>query len=153
MTTMKHLPFVTTIVLVAASVVGVHAQTLRTDTVWHSTIGTRSVSVVNQWDASPLTGAYSVRVVDQETAAASEIALPHVRGAVSEIRHWHERVIVIVRRTATVVDVGSGSIVAEFLLDSPEFLEDGRIVTYHPILATGEVDPLTRIYEMGPAQN
>ena len=150
---MNRIHLVLSILLAAASAATVGAQTLRTDTVWHSTIGARSVTVVNQWDASPLTGAYSVRVVDQETGAASEIALPHARGAVSEIRHWHERVIVIVRKTATVVDVASGAVVSEFLCDSPEFFEDGRIVTYHPILATGEVDPLTRIYELGPAPN
>jgi len=47
-TTMKRMPCVTTIVLAAASAVALHAQALRTDTAWHSTIGTRAVPEISQ---------------------------------------------------------------------------------------------------------
>jgi hypothetical protein len=130
----------------------VAAQAEHTDTVWRSTVGTRTVTVVNQWETTPLTGTYTVRVLD-ESDTSLEIPLSNARGTVSKIGVWNDRLIVVVRKTASVIDVTAATVVDEFLCDSPAISEDGRIVTYHPVSSTGEVQPTTLTYEMGPPPN
>ena len=81
---MKHLLSVLAAVLMI-SVPRASAQSTQLDVLWHSVIGTRVVDVVNQWQTTPLRGAYLLTMTDVQTGAASEVPLPHARGAVSRI--------------------------------------------------------------------
>jgi hypothetical protein len=126
------------------------AQTAHVDTVWRSTVGTRTVTVLNQWETTPLAGSYAVRTAD-ETGASFDMPLTNARGTVSAIGLWNDRLIVIVRKTAVVVDLATQTVVDEFGCDSPAISVDGRVITCHPVSATGEVQPTTATYELGPA--
>jgi hypothetical protein len=49
-----------------------------------------------------------------------------------------------------VIDVTNATIVDEFGCASSEFSADGRVLTYHPVSASGEIDPNVLTYELGP---
>jgi hypothetical protein len=140
------------VVVLMASAPNVSAQVVRTDTLWRSIVGRLAVSVVNRWDTTPLVGAYAVQVIDGVGGGTLEMPLPHARGAVSRIGRWNDRLIVIVRQQAAVIDLTNVTIVDEFRCASPEFSADGRVVTYHPVSASGEIDSDVATYELGPAQ-
>jgi hypothetical protein len=99
---------------------------------------------------TPLGGAYSVQVTDEETGLSSEVPLPHAHGAVSRIEAWSGRLMVIVRQRAYVIDIATATLVDEFLCELPEFSADRRVMTYHPVSASGEVSADVVTYELGP---
>ena len=149
---MKHIIHALVVILMA-SAPQVSGQASRTDTVWHSIVGRRAVSVVNRWDTTPLEGVYAVQVIDDAAAGPSvEVPLPHAHGSVSRIGQWNDRLIVIVRHQAVVIDVTNATIVDEFRCASPEFSADGRVLFYHPVSVSGEIDPGVLTYELGPDQ-
>ena len=148
---MKHVMTVVVVMLVA-SVPRAFAQAPQNnDTLWHSVAGTRSVSVVNRWQTTPLRGAYSVQVTDEKSGLSSEVALPNAHGAVSRIEAWNDRLIVIVRQRASVIDTATATVVDEFSCELPEFSADRRVMTYHPVSVSGEVSASVVTYELGPA--
>ena len=148
---MKHVMSALVVILMASAPT-VSAQVARSDTLWHSIVGRRAVSVVNRWDTTPLEGAYAVQVIDDAAGPPAEVSLPQAHGAVSRIGQWNDRLIVIVRRQAVVIDVTNATIVDDFRCASPQFSADGRVLTCHPVSASGEIDPNVLIYELGPEQ-
>ena len=148
---MKHITQALVVIL-AASVPHVSAQAARTDTLWRSIVGRRAVSVVNRWDTTPLEGAYAVQMIDDAAGPTVEVPLPHARGTVSRVGEWNDRLIIIVRHEAAVIDVINAAIVDEFRCASPEFSADNRVVTCHSVSASGEIDPNVFTYELGPDQ-
>ena len=148
---MKHITYAVVVILMA-SAPQVSGQALRTDTVWHSIVGRRAVSVVNRWNRTPLEGTYAVQVIDDAGGLAVEVPLPHAHGAVSRIGKWNDRLIVIIRQQAAVIDVATATIVDEFRCDSSEFSVDGRVVSCHPVSPSGDIDPNVVTYALGVEQ-
>lgn len=148
---MKHLAAVVAVLLTTSVPRASGQSPQNNDTLWRSAAGTRSVTVVNRWQTSPLAGAYAVQVTDEETGISSEIALPHTHGAVSRIEAWNDRLIVIVRQRASVIDVATATLVDQFLCESAEFSADRRVMTYHKVSASGEVSADVVTYELGQA--
>jgi len=148
---MKNITYALVVILMASAPQG-SPQASRTDTVWHSIVGRRAVSVVNRWNRTPLEGAYAVQVIDDAGGLAVEIPLSHAHGAVSRIHQWNDRLIVIVRQQAAVIDVATATVVDEFRCEFPEFSAEGRVVSCHPVSASGDIDPNVVTHELGLAQ-
>ena len=148
---MKHIAYAFAVILMA-SAPQVSGQASRTDTVWHSIVGRRAVSVVNRWNRTPLEGVYAVQVSDDAGGLTVEVPLPHAHGTVSRIGKWNDRLIVVVRQQAAVIDVATATIVDEFRCESPEFSVDGRVVSCHPVSPSGDIGPNVVTYALGVDQ-
>jgi hypothetical protein len=128
------------------------AQARKSAIVWRGTAGERTLEVVSAWDASPDDATYRVRLADAPGAKVREVALPDVKGRLTQVSVWNRQTLLVLTGTvASLVDLASAEVIDRLDAAGVAISPDSRHVAYHPVTDTVTDDGLVRLYDVSTA--